>query len=112
MKTMTAVEAKNSFGQLLEAALREPVAVTKNRREVAAMFSMEDVRALADTFLAAPLKADVADGKIGLLDALMAQVDLNRRLEAGRKAIAAGDGIVADATYFGSLRDRALRRVS
>lgn len=38
MKTMTAVEAKNSFGQLLEAALREPVAVTKNRREVAAMF--------------------------------------------------------------------------
>jgi PHD/YefM family antitoxin component YafN of YafNO toxin-antitoxin module len=97
MKTMTAVEAKNSFGQLLEAALREPVAVTKNRREVAAMFSMEDVRALADSFLAAPLKAEVA---------------LNRRLEAGRKALAAGDGIVADATYFASLRDRALRRVS
>lgn len=112
MKTMTAVEAKNSFGQLLEAALREPVAVTKNRREVAAMFSMEDVRALADTFLAAPLKEDVAAGKLGLLDALMAQVDLNRRLEAGRKAIAAGDGIAADATYFASLRDRALRRIS
>ena len=112
MKTMTAVEAKNSFGQLLEAALREPVAVTKNRREVAAMFSMEDIRALADSFLAPPLKAEVASGKLDLLDALMAQVDLNRRLEASRKAIAAGDGIVADATYFASLRDRALRRVS
>ena len=112
MKTMTAVEAKNSFGQLLEAALREPVAVTKNRREVAAMFSMEDVRALADTFLAAPLKEDVAASKLDLLDALMAQVDLNRRLETGLKAIAAGDGIVADATYFASLWDRALRRIS
>ncbi len=112
MKTMTAVEAKNAFGQLLEAALRAPVAVTKNRREVAAMFSMEDVRALADAFLAAPLKADVAAGKLSPLDALMAQVDLNRRLEAGRKAIAEGEGIVADATYFASLRDRALRRVS
>jgi len=112
MKTMTAVEAKNSFGQFLEAALREPVAVTKNRREVAAMFSMEDIRALADSFLAAPLKADVEAGKIGLLDALMAQVDLNRRLDAGRQAIAAGDGIVVDATYFAGLRDRALRRVS
>ena len=109
---MTAVEAKNSFGQLLEAALREPVAVTKNRREVAAMISMEDIRALADSFLAAPLKADVASGKVDILDAMMAQIDLNRRLEAGRKAIAEGDGIVADATYFASLRDRALRRVS
>lgn len=112
MKTMTAVEAKNSFGQLLEAAFRAPVAVTKNSREVAAMFSMEDVRALADTFLAAPLKADVAAGKLNLLEALMAQVDLNRRLETGRKAITEGDGIVADATYFANLRDRALRRVS
>lgn len=43
MKTMTAVEAKNSFGQVLEAALRAPVAVTMNRPEVAAIFSMEDV---------------------------------------------------------------------
>lgn len=112
MKTMTAVEAKNSFGQLLEAAFRAPVTVTKNSREVAAMFSMEDVRALADTFLAAPLKADVASGKLDLLDALMAQVDRNRRLEAGRKAITEGEGIVADAAYFANLRDRALRRVS
>ncbi len=111
MKTMTAVEAKNAFGQFLEAALREPVAVTKNRREVAAMFSMEDIRALADSFLAAPLKADIEAGKIALLDALMVQVDLNRRLEAARQEIGAGDGIVADATYFASLRDRALRRV-
>ena len=112
MKTMTAVEAKNSFGQFLEAALREPVAITKNRREVAAMFSMADIRALADSFLAAPLKADVEAGKIDLLDALMAQVDLNRRLGAARQEIAAGNGIVADATYFAGLRDRALRRAS
>jgi hypothetical protein len=112
MKTMTAVEAKNCFGQFLEAALREPIADTKNRREVAAMFSMEDIRALADSFLAAPLKADVEAGKIGLLDALMAQVDLNRRLDAGREAIAAGGGIVANALYFAGLRDRARRRVS
>lgn len=112
MKTMTAVEAKNAFGRLLEATLREPVAVTKNSREVAAMFSMEDVRALADSFLAEPLKADVAAGKLGLLDAVMAQIDLNRRLEASRQAIAEGEGIVADATYFAGLRDRALRRIS
>lgn len=112
MKTMTAGEAKNAFGQLLEATIHEPVTVRKNGCEVAAMFSMEDIRALADSFLAEPLKADVAAGKLDLLDAVMAQIDLNRRLEAGRKAISEGDGIVADATYFASLRDRTLRRVS
>ena len=107
-----AAEADNSFGQFLEAALREPMAVTKSRGKGAATFSMEDIRALADSFLSAPLKADVEAGKIDLLDALMAQVDLNRRLGAARQEIAAGNGIVADATYFAGLRDRALRRAS
>jgi prevent-host-death family protein len=112
MKTVTAVEAKNSFGRLLEATHREPVMVTKNNREIAAMFSMEDVRALAENFLANPLKAEVAEGKRSVLDALMAQIEINRRLEAGRAAIAEGNGLVADDSYFKALRERALRRIS
>jgi prevent-host-death family protein len=112
MKTVTAVEAKNSFGRLLEAAHREPVLVTKNNREVAAMLSMEDLRALAETFLADPLKAEVAEGKRAVLDALMAQIEINRRIEVGRKAIAEGRGIVADDAYFDGLRERALSRKS
>lgn len=112
MKTMTAVEAKNSFGRLLEATHREPVSVTKNNREIAAMFSMEDVHALADDFLAAPLKVDVETGKLSVLEALMAQIQLNKRLAASRTAIAEGRGIVADADYFVELRKRALARTS
>ena len=42
----------------------------------------------------------------------MAQIDLNKRLEQSRKAIADGEGIVADPTYFASLRRRALSRIS
>jgi prevent-host-death family protein len=112
MKTVTAVEAKNSFGRLLEATHREPVMVTKNNREIAAMFSMEDVRALAEVFLANPLKAEVAEGKRSVLDALMAQIEINRRLEASCAAIAQGHGLVADDSYFKALRERALRRIS
>lgn len=112
MKTVTAVEAKNSFGRLLEATYREPVMVTKNNREIAAMLSMQDVRALADDFLAEPLKAEVAEGKRSVLDALMAQLEINKRLEASRKAIAEGNGLVADGTYFKALRERALSRIS
>lgn len=112
MKTMTAVEAKNSFGRLLEASHREPVSVTKNNREIAAMFSMEDVRALADDFLALPLKADVEAGRLNVLEALMAQIGINKRLAASRQAIAEGRGVVADADYFAGLRERALARTS
>lgn len=111
MKTVTAVEAKNNFGRLLEATHREPVMVTKNKREVAAMVSIEDVRALAGDFLAEPLKAEVADGTRSVLDALMAQIEINRRLEASRKAIAGGQGVVGDDTYFKALRERALVRI-
>ena len=107
---MTAVEAKNSFGQFLEATHREPVAVTKNNREIAALFSMEDLKALAETFLAEPLKAEVQDGTKTLIEAIMAQVQINKRLDAARKSIAEGKGIVADDAYFQGLIARAKAR--
>jgi len=112
MKTMTAVEAKNAFGRFLETVHREPVAVTKNNREIAAMFSMEDIHSLASAFLADPLKEDVAAGRINVIEAMMQQISLNKRLEANRQAIAAGRGVLADEKYFDSLRKRALSRTS
>lgn len=112
MKTMTAVEAKNAFGQLLEASHREPVTVTKNRREIATLFSMEDIHALAEVFLAEPLKAEVSAGKQNVIDAIMAQVNLNHRLEQSRKDIADGKGHLADDAYFDGLRARARARIS
>jgi prevent-host-death family protein len=42
MKTISAIEAKNRFGQLLDAAQREPVTVTKKGRPAAVMLSIED----------------------------------------------------------------------
>lgn len=48
MKVMTAREAKNHFGEFLDASRREPVIVTKNDRPVGIMISIEDA---ADTVL-------------------------------------------------------------
>ena len=42
MKIVSAIDAKNRFGQLLEAARREPVTVTKQGRPAAVMLSIED----------------------------------------------------------------------
>ena len=42
MRTVSAIDAKNRFGQLLDAAQREPVTVTKKGRPAAVMLSIED----------------------------------------------------------------------
>ena len=41
MKEITAREAKNRFGQLLDSAQRSPVSVTKNGRAVTVMLSIQ-----------------------------------------------------------------------
>lgn len=41
-KEMTARDAKNRFGELLDAAQRMPVHITKNGRNVAVLLSFED----------------------------------------------------------------------
>jgi len=43
MKTVSAREAKNEFGSLVDAAQREPVILTKHNRPVAAVVSIEDL---------------------------------------------------------------------
>lgn len=42
MKTITAIEAKNRFGQLIDAAQRQPVTVTKQGRPSVVAMSMVD----------------------------------------------------------------------
>ena len=42
MRTISSVDAKNRFGQLLDAAPRAPVAVTKKGRPAAVVMSVED----------------------------------------------------------------------
>ena len=47
MSAITATDAKNKFGQLLEMAQAEPVHVQKNGRDVAVVLSPEEFRRLS-----------------------------------------------------------------
>lgn len=58
MRTMTASNAQNNFGDLLDTVRREPVLLTKNRRPVGVFVSLED---LQGTYLADMLM-DKEDG--------------------------------------------------
>lgn len=48
MKTLTSMEAQNRFGELLDAAQREPVTVTRRGRPVAFVVSPQDMTELLD----------------------------------------------------------------
>lgn len=48
MSEITATDAKNKFGQLLEMAQKEPVRIQKNGRDVAVLVSPEQYSALVN----------------------------------------------------------------
>jgi prevent-host-death family protein len=104
MAQMTALEAKNAFGQFLEAAQRAPVTVTKNGREVGAMFCRADLDAMAQAYLWPPLQEAVGRGELSVSEALLKQAGLNRRLEEAEADVAAGRVHVADDAFYDGLR--------
>ncbi len=71
MTEMTATDAKNKFGQVLEMAQAEPVAIQKNGRDVAYVVSAEQFHAL---------KAGAAQPKVRpIIETLMARSIERRR---------------------------------
>ena len=110
MTTMTALEAKNGFGQFLDAVQRAPVTVTKNGREVGAMFSRADLEKMGASYLCEPLKEAVLEG-MPISDALVRQAEMERRLQLAEEDVAAGRTIVMDDAYFERLREH-VRKVA
>ncbi len=47
MRTMTSVEAQNRFGELIDAAQREPVTITRRGRPVVYVLSQQDYDAFS-----------------------------------------------------------------
>ena len=111
MTTMTALAAKNAFGQFLDAAQRAPVTVTKNGRAVGAMFSQADLEAMGRAYLTEPVLSALAEGEIGLSDALLRQAEMNRRLELAEADVAAGRVVAGDKAFYDRLRDH-VRKVA
>ncbi len=89
MKTATATQVKNSLGEYLDAALREPVVITKSGRSHSVLLSWEDYQRLAAMEDAWWGEQALAVERAG--DILGAAESLDF-LNAGLKKAAAGDG--------------------
>ena len=89
MKVMTAREAKNRFGEFLDASRREPVVITKNDRPVGIMVSIED----AAVTLLPEFLLDKTPGYDGwLFEKVTATLE---RLDAGQTKLHAHDEAMA-----------------
>ena len=91
MKTMTAADAKNSFGLFLDTIQHEPVIVTKKNRSVGLMLSMQDVEALFG-------------GDEKTVTRALEEARIDRKLELARAEAKKGLGVVADAAFFGDIK--------
>jgi antitoxin Phd len=68
MTTITSKDAQNKFGQLIDAAQREPVVITRRDRRVAVVMSSEryeELEALEDAFWAARAREAAKSGFLG-----------------------------------------------
>ena len=85
MRTMAALEAKNRFGELLDAAQREPVTIEKHGRPVAVMVSAQDYQDL-ETLKLMNLRTEIRKGLDDIeagrtVDGDTAFQDVRKRLE-------------------------------
>jgi prevent-host-death family protein len=93
MKTVTAKEAKNRFGQLIDDAQRQPVTVEKNGRPFVVVQSFEDFQIsqqLKMTSLRAAIdeaRAEYADGHGMPFD----QAAVKKIMAAGRRRLSERD---------------------
>ncbi len=82
MKLFTAKDAKTNFGQLLDTAIREPVSISRNGRQVAVILSAQDYERLAafeDAWWARGAERNEAEG---LLSAEESEAFLKDLLDA------------------------------
>ena len=66
MRTMTSVEAQNRFGELLDAAQREPVIITRRGRPVVYVVSQQEYDAFTKSLEANKSQAEIAKAKAAI----------------------------------------------
>lgn len=105
MRTMTSVEAQNRFGELLDAAQREPISISRRGRQVAIVLSQQQYDALSQE--SEQMKSDFNEWKQARKEAANKQSSLT----AAQVAIAAFRSSGPKGTSADLLQDRQTDRL-
>jgi antitoxin Phd len=68
MKSVTATEAKNNFGDLLMNAQSAPIAITRNGKEQGVLISAKEYLRIKQQALQSAISAGIASGDAGEID--------------------------------------------
>jgi prevent-host-death family protein len=68
MKSVTATEAKNNFGDLLMNAQSAPIAITRNGKEQGVLISAKEYLRIKQQALQSAISAGIASGDAGKID--------------------------------------------
>lgn len=96
MRTMTSVEAQNRFGELLDAAQREPITITRRGRPLVYVVSQQEYDTLTQTAKSAKSQTEMAKaqaaiaafrgkGKGGAVERLLEDRRIDREREERHK---------------------------
>ena len=68
MKSVTATEAKNNFGELLMNAQSAPIAITRNGKEQGVLISAKEYLRIKQQALQTAISAGISSGDAGKID--------------------------------------------
>lgn len=97
---------------MLDEAQHTPVTITKHRREVGALLSMQKLQRIADTMLSEPLKSSVANQQISLVEAIEAQLHINELREIALQQHRNNEVYESSDAFFNDIRKAALHNYS
>ncbi len=108
----SAVEAKQSFGQVIDAAQHSPVTITKHNRDIAVIVSAEKIRNLSQFILSDYFRELVNDGSMTFFEALDRQTEIENKASYALDQHKRGETKPADDTFFDNIKKQALERAN
>lgn len=84
MKSVTATEAKNNFGDLLMNAQSAPITITRNGKEQGVLLSAKEYSRIKQQALQAAISDGIASGDAGKVD--IDSIKALARAKSGRKS--------------------------
>ncbi len=111
-KKYSSVEAKQSFGRLVDEAQHSPVTITKHNRDIAVIVSAEKIKRLSQSILSDYFKELVNNGSMTFFEALDRQTEIENKASYALEQHSRGETKLADDAFFNNIKKQALGRVN
>lgn len=107
-KTYSAVNAKQSFGRMIDEAQHNPVKITKHNRDFAVILSNQKLNEIAEFFLGDYFLEQIKDGNMDVFEAIEEQIRILKNSEIARLEFESGECREATDEFYENIQNIAL----